>query len=103
MERLNQFVLNDLEFESTPLAEVLDYVQSEINKQADKPWEIRFYETPGQIIHFRLGQKYNPMSYSGIFHGQIGVGDFFQFLTDWTNTKYEVGNRVIYFSTRVDW
>ena len=101
--RLNDFILEDLNFEWTPLAEVLNYVESEINKQSDDYWEIRFYETPSQIISFRHDKEYNSMPYSGIFNREVGVGDFFLFLNEWTNTKYEVENNVIYFSRRVDY
>lgn len=101
--KLNQFVLKNPEFEWTPLAEVLDYVESEINKQSDDYWEIRFYETPRQIISFRHNQEYNKMEFNGTFNGEIGVGDFFLFLNEWTNTKYEVEGNVIYFSRRVDY
>jgi len=99
---LNEFILEDVEFDWTPLINVLNYVESEINRQSCERWEIMTYQAEGDLRSLSVDQATNSLHYKGTFREKIGVGDFFLFLTESTNTQYKIENNVIYFSRRVN-
>lgn len=98
---LNQFALGNHKFESAPLVDVLEYVQSELNKQSDNSWIVEVNQDKDDIRSIGDDELRNWFKFNVTFEAKIGAGDFMEILTLNTFTDYTVDGNVITISRRI--